>query len=131
MTKPKVRAELAALRIAALEDILNTPDAELRREAIEDGEDPAAIAADVKSWMQSRADDTTPSTEALRAAYTRRRSSDWPATFELAMSSPIYARLIALEAQHPTTTPAANLPVSSQGTKQRRKLFWWEDKDDD
>jgi len=55
MTRAKVRAELAALRVAALEDILNTPDAELRREAMEDGEDPAAIAAGVKSAMRDAA----------------------------------------------------------------------------
>ena len=55
MTKSKVRAELAALRVAALEDILNTPDAELRREAVEDGEDPVAIAAGVKSAMRDAA----------------------------------------------------------------------------
>ena len=55
MTKPNVRAELAALRLAALEDILNTPDAELRRESVEDGEDPAAIAAGVKSAMRNAA----------------------------------------------------------------------------
>lgn len=55
MTKPNVRAELAALRVAALEDILNTPDAELHREAVEDGEDPAAIAAGVKSAMRDAA----------------------------------------------------------------------------
>lgn len=55
MTKSKVREELAALRVAALEDILNTPDAELRREAVEDGEDRVAIAAGVKSAMRDAA----------------------------------------------------------------------------
>ena len=55
MTGPNHRAELAALRVVALEDILNTSDAELRREAIEDGEDVAAITADLKSAMRDAA----------------------------------------------------------------------------
>ncbi|MCK9366573.1 MAG: hypothetical protein M0P72_05415 [Metallibacterium scheffleri] len=52
MTTPNHRAELAALRVIAMEDILNTPDVELRKEAVEDGEDIAAIAADLKSAMR-------------------------------------------------------------------------------
>ena len=55
MTTPNHRAELAALRVIALEDILNTPDAEFRKEAVEDGEDVAAIAADLKSAMRDAA----------------------------------------------------------------------------
>lgn len=55
MTVPNHRAELAALRVVVLEDILNTSDAELRKEAIEDGEDVAAIAANLKSGMRDAA----------------------------------------------------------------------------
>ncbi|MDZ7855952.1 hypothetical protein [Sphaerotilus sp.] len=55
MTTPNHRAELAALRVIALEDILNTSDAELRKEAVEDGEDVAAIAAGLKSAMRDAA----------------------------------------------------------------------------
>lgn len=55
MTVPNHRAELAALRVVALEDILNTSDAELRKEAVEDGEDVAAISADLKSAMRGAA----------------------------------------------------------------------------
>jgi hypothetical protein len=55
MTKPNPRAELAALRVAALEDVMKTSDADLRREAVEDGEDVAAIAHDVRSGMRSAA----------------------------------------------------------------------------
>lgn len=55
MTVPNHRAELAALRVVTLEDILNTSDAELRKEAIEDGEDVAAIAANLKSGMRDAA----------------------------------------------------------------------------
>lgn len=55
MTGPNHRAELAALRVVVLEDILNTSDAELRSEAIEDGEDVVAIAADLKSAMRDAA----------------------------------------------------------------------------
>jgi len=55
MTTPNHRAELAALRVIVLEDILNTSDAELRKEAVEDGEDVAAIAADLKSAMRDAA----------------------------------------------------------------------------
>ena len=55
MTAPNHRAELAALRVVALEDILNTSDAELRKEAVEDGEDVTAIAAGLKSAMRDAA----------------------------------------------------------------------------
>lgn len=55
MTTPNHRAELAALRVIALEDILNTSDAELRQEAVEDGEDVVAIAANLKSAMRDAA----------------------------------------------------------------------------
>lgn len=55
MTVPNHRAELSALRVVTLEDILNTSDAELRKEAIEDGEDVAAIAANLKSGMRDAA----------------------------------------------------------------------------
>lgn len=55
MTVPNHRAELAALRVVTLEDILNTSDAELRKEAIEDGEDVAAIAENLKSGMRDAA----------------------------------------------------------------------------
>lgn len=55
MTAPNHRAGLAALRVVVLEDILNTSDAELRKEAIEDGEDVAVIAANLKSGMRDAA----------------------------------------------------------------------------
>ena len=65
MTRPNVRAEIAALRVVELEDILNTPDAELRKEAVEDGDDTAAIFLDVKWGMRDAA-----------AAALRRRMTD-------------------------------------------------------
>ena len=55
MTEPDVRAELAALRAAALEDLMATQDADLRREAVEDGEVVASIALDVKAAMREAA----------------------------------------------------------------------------
>ena len=55
MTQLDVRGELAALRAAALEDIMATSDADLRREAIEDGEDVALVALHVKSTMRNAA----------------------------------------------------------------------------
>lgn len=55
MTEPDFRAELAALRTAALEDIMATRDADLRREAVEDGEVVASIALDIKATMREAA----------------------------------------------------------------------------
>lgn len=55
MIEPNHRAELAALRVVALEDILSTSDAELRKEAVDDGEDVAAIATDLKAEMREAA----------------------------------------------------------------------------
>jgi hypothetical protein len=51
MNIPKITAELAVLRDAALEDLAATSDAELHREALDDGEDIAAIAHHLKSSM--------------------------------------------------------------------------------
>ena len=76
MTKPNVRAELAALRVVKREDILNTPDAELRKEAVEDGEDTSAIFLDVKSGMRDAA-----------AAALRRRMTDARARMATAHAS--------------------------------------------
>lgn len=55
MTTPNVIAEMAALRDAALEDLMATSDAQLRQEAMEDGEDIDAIATCVKAKMRETA----------------------------------------------------------------------------
>ena len=58
MTSPNVIAEMAALRDAALEDLMATTDAQLRQEAMEDGEDIDAIATCVKAAMRETAAST-------------------------------------------------------------------------
>ena len=58
MTSPNVIAEMAALRDAALEDLMATSDAQLRQEAMEDGEDINAIAICVKAAMRETAAST-------------------------------------------------------------------------
>jgi hypothetical protein len=58
MTSPNVIAEMAALRDAALEDLMETSDVQLRQEAIEDGEDIDAIATGVKAVMRETAAST-------------------------------------------------------------------------
>ncbi len=55
MSTLKVHAELAALRDAALEDLIATSDAELRQEAVEDGEDLDAVALQIKTAMRETA----------------------------------------------------------------------------
>jgi len=45
MNQPKASAKLASLQDAALDDLLRMSDDELIREAIDDGEDPQALAA--------------------------------------------------------------------------------------
>jgi hypothetical protein len=55
MTKPKARTEIAALRQIALDDLAETTDAQLRQEAIEEGEDLGAVAAQVRSVMMNAA----------------------------------------------------------------------------
>lgn len=55
MSTLKVHAELAALRDAALEDLMATSDAELRQEAIEGGDDLDAMALQIKSAMRETA----------------------------------------------------------------------------
>ncbi len=55
MSTAKVIAEIAALRAAALDDLMATTDAELHQEAFEDGEDLDSIAAQVKFAMRETA----------------------------------------------------------------------------
>lgn len=42
-----------------------------------------------------------PSETELRAAYHRRRTDAWPASYEQAMAHDLYRRLVAIEAAHP------------------------------
>ena len=55
MSTSKISTEMAALRAAALDDLVATTDAELHQEALEDGEDLDAIAAQVKVAMRETA----------------------------------------------------------------------------
>lgn len=55
MNTSKARAEIAALREAALEDLMATTDAELRHEAVEDGEELGAVAAQIRAAMRDTA----------------------------------------------------------------------------
>ena len=55
MTPTKIIAEIAALRNAALEDLMATTDEQLRQEALEDGEDLVVIASQVKTSMREAA----------------------------------------------------------------------------
>lgn len=55
MSTSKIIAEIAALRAAALDDLMATTDAELHQEALEDGEDLDGIAAQVKVAMRETA----------------------------------------------------------------------------
>ena len=55
MNQSKVRKEIAALRDAALEDLAKTTDSELRKEALECGDDVGRIAAHMRSVMRNAA----------------------------------------------------------------------------
>lgn len=55
MNQSKARKEIAALRDAALEDLAMTTDSQLRKEALESGENMGAIAAHVRSVMRDAA----------------------------------------------------------------------------
>ena len=55
MNQSKARKEIAALRDAALEDLVKTTDSELRKEALESGDDLGRIAAHMKSVMRNAA----------------------------------------------------------------------------
>jgi len=55
MNPSKARKEIAALRDAALEDLAKTTDSELRKEALENGEDVGRIAAHIRSVMRDAA----------------------------------------------------------------------------
>ena len=55
MKSSKTLIEMAALRDAALEDLMLTTDAQLAQEALEDGEDLDTIAAQVRSTIRDAA----------------------------------------------------------------------------
>ena len=55
MNTQKTLAEMAALRDAALEDLMATSDVQLQQEAIEDGEDLDKLAMQVKATMREAA----------------------------------------------------------------------------
>ena len=61
MSPSKQRAEILALRDAALEDLMNTPDDELLSEAAADGEDAETLSHAIKVGMRNAA------AQALRA----------------------------------------------------------------
>lgn len=58
MNSSKTRSELAALRNAALDDLMATTDEQLRQEAIDEGRDLDAVAALVGAAMQEAASAT-------------------------------------------------------------------------
>lgn len=58
MNGSNTRAEIAALREAALEDLMATTDAELQKEALEDGEDVTVLALQIKATMREAAAET-------------------------------------------------------------------------
>lgn len=58
MSRSKTRTELAALREAALEDLMATSDANLLSEVLEDGDDIKALALQVKTNMRDTAAST-------------------------------------------------------------------------
>lgn len=58
MNSSKTRTELAALRNAALDDLMVTTDEQLRQEAIDEGKDLDAVAALVGAAMQEAASAT-------------------------------------------------------------------------
>ncbi len=55
MSHSKSRKEITALRDAALEDLMAATDAELRQEAVEDGEDIGLVAEQSRSVMREAA----------------------------------------------------------------------------
>ena len=55
MRTTKIISDIAAIRAAALENLLTTTDAELRQEAREDGENLDAMAIQMKSSMREAA----------------------------------------------------------------------------
>lgn len=71
MTSPNVVTEMAALRDVALEDLMATSDAQLRQEAMEDGEDIDAIATCIKATMR----ETAASTLRLRLSQAKAQSN--------------------------------------------------------
>ena len=58
-----------------------------------------------------------PSETELRAAYYRRRNDAWPGSFEQAMASDLYRRLIAIEAAHPGNKDMRRLSASWEATQ--------------
>jgi hypothetical protein len=69
VTETEIHTQLAAIRAAVQEDLASTSDAELRREALEDGEDVAAMARAMRESML----DAAAATLRCRMAVAKRR----------------------------------------------------------
>jgi hypothetical protein len=82
MSTLKVHAELAALRDAALEDLMATSDAELRQEAVEGGDDLDAIALQIKSAMRETAAATLRQNLVLAKARLPQKINTWAASLD-------------------------------------------------
>ena len=79
MNHSKARKEIAALRDAALEDLGNTADSQLHKEAHEAGENLGAVAAHVRSVMR----DAAASVQRQRLAQARVRMGTKAKTVEV------------------------------------------------
>lgn len=74
MSNLKTKAEIGALRDAALEDLMSATDAELQQETIDSGEDMDAIAMEVKAGMREAASEAL--RQRMRDAKTRFKPAD-------------------------------------------------------
>jgi hypothetical protein len=89
MTKSKARIEIAALRQIALDDLAETTDAQLRQEAIEEGEDLGVVATQVRSVMMNAAANVT----RQRLTQARERMIQKQATSKPRVKRPLVAKI--------------------------------------
>jgi hypothetical protein len=113
MSPAKTSLEIAALRNAALEDLNDTSDAELRQEALEENEDVAHIADRVRTTLREAAAAT------LRARLVQAKNSTRPAEplARSALSGLSLARVQELIQQAFARDPALGLAFR-QGVRQ-------------
>lgn len=81
MSTTKIISDIAAIRAAALENLLATTDAELRQEAREDGENLDAMAIQMKSSMREAAASALRERMAKSKSQSRKKLSARPPLF--------------------------------------------------
>ena len=105
MNTQKTHAEMAALRNAALEDLMGTSDMQLRQETLEDGDDLVKVAMQVRRTMREAA----ASAQRQRLAHAKQRMHSSASARPISLIRPSVAAIKQLVQELFQTDPSLGL----------------------